>query len=74
MMATERKQPKDSGLECPVCGYPDSSVVWTRKRTLRIRKAGEEEFKTVGAIVRARECGNEFCGYRYQTSEAVQEE
>lgn len=70
MMAADDK--KTAGVECPICGYPESSVVWTRRRVLRVKKSGEDDYKTIGAIVRARECGNEQCNYRYQTSESVQ--
>lgn len=71
MMATEENKPKANGVECPLCGCPESTVAWTRRRTLRIKPYGQQEFKAIGAIVRARECAH--CGYRFQSSEVVTE-
>lgn len=67
MMATDDHK-EAAGLECPICGCPESSVVWTRDRTLKING------KVVGSRIRARECGNELCGYRFQTSERISED
>ena len=67
-MAAEKQHGQADGLECPRCGCPESKVVWTRDRTLRVN--GQVE----GARVRARECQNDNCGYRFQTSERIQED
>jgi transcriptional regulator NrdR family protein len=62
----EKQQRKNvHGLECPLCGCPESEVIWTRKRMLTING------KLTGSIVRAREC--DACRYRFQTSESVTE-
>ena len=68
MSATQmhEKESQTSGLECPLCGCPESRVVWVRKRTLKVNG------KEVGSNVRARECDN--CAYRFQTSEKIREE
>jgi transcriptional regulator NrdR family protein len=65
MMATDDR--KDvAGLECPLCACPESAVVWTRDRKLKVNG------QAVGSRVRARECAA--CGYRFQTSERIQGE
>lgn len=65
MMATDDRK-EAAGLECPICGCADSSVVWTRDRSLKVNG------QVVGSRIRARDCAN--CGYRFQTSERIFED
>ena len=51
------------GLECPDCGCPESTVVWTRHRAITHR--GQRVSKTI----RRRECAH--CGGRFRTTERV---
>lgn len=64
MMAAESQPRKTAeGLECPHCGCPESEVIETRKRLLRIDGA------LTGGIYRRREC--EHCGMRFTTNERI---
>jgi transcriptional regulator NrdR family protein len=56
----------EPGVECPNCGCPESEVVETRRRVLKVNG------KLAGGIVRRREC--EHCGYRFTTNERVRED
>lgn len=63
-MADRRKvDPKKwgvKGVECPRCGCRRSKVAYVRNQTR--------------SIMRARQCENESCGYRWQTRERTLED
>jgi transcriptional regulator NrdR family protein len=59
---------RGGGMECPLCECPETYVVWTRDRVLKI------DGKPQGFIVRARQCCNDQCRYRFQTEERITED
>ncbi len=63
--APQPLKPNGPGVECPLCGCPESEVIWVRKRVLKINGTHR------GAIVRARECDH--CKFRFTTNERITE-